>query len=607
MGSIIEESQKSRRRIKFKINKKSIIVFIVLFLLATGASAYFNRNQETNTIKEQKEWTVKQGDLAVAIEADGKVVAEDGVELSFSVSGDNLEIEEVFVKEGDRVLKGDKIATVKTETLELNVRNAYASYLASLADYNDTMNGATEKQKSDALDKITSAEIALEQSKISLANTEQSAADSIRTAEKNLEDNQDTLTSKDVKDAYESLIETIKSINISLEDILRDSDEVLGIDNTDINKDYKYAIGASNTAILNKVKLTYNQASAELKKLDSLIINLNIYSPYSDIDLASSKASEILSIFEEHLYYMNGTLEASIINSEFTQSELNSFISTIASNRNTINTKITTLNTKIKDVDDAMESLEDYVIDYQNTIADAERSIANAEASLHSKELSLEQAKRDYQDLIAPLTEAEKNAAYSKLTSASISLEKAQLDLNQATIVSPIDGEVAMLNYKTGDIIVNKSTSDPVAVIINNDTLFIEVKIEEADINNIKVGQKANVTFDSLDDLELSGEVSFISLTSETNNSGIVTYLVRIVINDKGDVQIREGMTAFVNFITAGADNVLIIPVSAVSNVNNQPSVMNESGEWISVVTGFTDGKNVEVISGLKVGDKIIY
>lgn len=607
MGSIIEESQKSRRGIKLKFNKKSIIILVLILLFAGGAYYYFSRNNKEELVREQKAWTVKQEDITISIESDGKVVAEDGVELSFSVSGDNLEIEEVFVKEGDAISKGDKIATVKTETLELNVRTAYASYLSALADYNETVDGATDKEKSDAQDKITSAEIAVEQSKISLANIEQAAEESIKNAKDRLDDNQDELTSEDVKDAYEALVDTIKSINISLDSILKDSDEILGVDDKSINDAYEDYIGATNSNYLNKAKGYYIASRDRLEDLDSLVLSLNIYSNYTDIDTAASQTEEALESFEDHLYYLNLTLEESITGTGLTQTQLNSFINSIINNRTSVNTKITGLNTKKQAVEDAKDNLEDYIVDYDNAVADAARSIDNAEASLRSKELSLEQAERDYQDLTSPLTNAEKNSANSRLTSASVSLEKAQLDLEQATITSPIDGEIAALNYKTGDIIVDNSNSDPVAVILNSDTLFIEVNIEEADINKIQVGQTAYATFDSLDELELLGEVSFISLTADTNNSGVVTYLVRIVITDKQGAQIREGMTAFVDFVTVGVEDVLIAPVDAVTNVNDSPSVLSQSGEWLPVVTGFTDGDYVEIIDGLQAGDKILY
>ncbi|OGF25406.1 hypothetical protein A2331_01160 [Candidatus Falkowbacteria bacterium RIFOXYB2_FULL_34_18] len=621
MISILEESKKSRRMGFLGKNKKIIIGGLILIIVGYAGYSYFRGNKTQTVQTAPKEWIVKQDDLQIAIEADGKVVAEDGVELSFSVSGDNLEVEDVFVKEGDKVKKGDKIATVKTETLEFNLRNAYSSYQSSLADYNNTMSGATEEEKQNALDKISSYEISLEQGKINLENTKQSAENSIYNAEQavkdakeNLDDNQDELTSESVKDAYKILVDTIKSINISLESILPDSDDILGIDHKSVNDNFEENLGAKDITTLSHANNSYIQAKNKKEELEPIAVSLDRYSDYKDTEAAAVIATETLNIFEDHLYDMRTMLESTITSTNLSQTSLDALKSTINSNRTTINTKISVLADDIDDIQDAKDALDDYVQDYEDALRDlenakknAERDIANSESSLKSKELSLEQAKRDYNDLIAPLTDAELASARSKLTSASINLEKANLELDKATIISPIDGEVAMLNYKKGDIIVDNSSSDPVAVIINNDTLFIEVNIEEADINKISVGQKAYATFDALNDLKFEGEISFISLTSETSNSGIVTYLVRIIITNTGEAKIREGMTAFVDFIIAEANNVLSIPVAAVRNIEGNPSTTLENGEIKKVTTGFTDGKNVEVINGLNAGDKIIY
>jgi RND family efflux transporter MFP subunit len=321
-----------------------------------------------------------------------------------------------------------------------------------------------------------------------------------------------------------------------------------------------------------------------------------------------------LQKFEKHLYDMKQLIEATIISPNLTQTELDSFANSINSNRTSVNTKITSLNSEIKTVQDTKENIDDYLTDYkdamrdlENTEKNAQRDIENSQASLKSKELNLEQAKQDYEDLLAPLTASETAAARSRMTSASVSLEKAQLELKKATIESPIAGVVAMLSYKTGDIIVDTSASNPVAIIINNDTLFIEVPIEEADINKIELGQVAYANFDSLDDLQLQGEVSFISLTSQTSNNNIVTYLVRVLFENSKKEQIREGMTALADFVIAQAKDVLVVPVSAVRNIAGKPSVELESSEERVVITGFTDGDYVEIISGLEKGEKINY
>jgi len=643
MSSILEESKKSRG------GKKSWIIKIIIFLVICSASVsayyFFKQDDKKEVVVEQKEWTVKKDDLKISIESDGKVVAEDGVELSFSVSGDNLEVKEVFINEGDKIKKGDKVATVKTETLELNVRNAYSNYLSTLAGYNEVMNGATEEQIADAKDSIALAEISLKQSKISLENVKQSNAeriqsieDSIYDAEKRLkeakeevdDDNSDEISDKEIVEAYEELVDVIKAINISLSGILGDSDEIVGVDKEYLNDDFESLLGVKKADTLTDAKASYSEARKALDILDSMVILLNLNSSYSDIDMAGNQAILALHEFEKHLYDMKLMLEESITSNNFTQTDLDNFATKINTNRSIVNSKIASINTQnraisnakedysdakndiedknnedIDNYNDAKRILDNLNRDLANIRLENQRNIENSEETLRNKELNLEQAKRNYNDLIAPLTESKKASERSKLTSSSISLEKARNELENATIISPIDGVVASLNYKTGDIILDNT--NPVAVIINNDTLFIEVNIEETNIGKIKKGQTVYAVFDALDELKLKGEVTFISLTSKTDNSGIVTYLVRIMILNKGEVQIREGMTASVDFITAEVEDVLVVPVGAVKNVSNLPSVLNSNNEWIPVTTGFTDGKKVEVISGLKAGDKIVY
>jgi len=620
MVSILEESQRARKRGFLGFFKQKKIIITLAILIVAGALYYFlPKGNSAEVAVQPKEWTAKKDNLKISIQADGKVVAEDGVELSFSVSGDTLEVEDVFVKEGDKIKKGDKIATVKTDDLQYDLNKAYASYQSTLASYNESMAGATEKQKQDSLSSIEQAKISLEQTKSSLQKTKVSAAQSIDNAEETLKDaeeaynkNKDINNSKDIDDVYEILVDTIKATSISLESILPDSDEILGIDNIFINDDYEHLLGVKNINTLSVAKNSYNIVKAKKQALDILATPLSRNSSYLDINKAAEQAEKTLEEFEKHLYDMQLLIDATITDDNLNQSSLNSFKSTVNSNRSAINTKITTLSDDIKDVQDVKDSISDYKDAYddarqalEDAKSDAEQDISNAESSVRNKELSLESAQANYDDLIAPLTESELASLRSSLTSAVISLDKAKNDFDKATLTSPIDGEVVLLNYKTGDIILT-SDSKPVVSIINNETLFIEVNIEEADINKVKVGQKAYATFDALDGLELEGEVTFISLTSETSNQGIVTYLVRVVFENK-DSQIREGMTAFVDFITAEAKDVLVVPVDAVRNVDGKPSVESVDVNWIPVTTGFTDGKYVEVISGLNEGDKILY
>jgi HlyD family secretion protein len=623
-NSIIAESRKARKKslLGFFFSKK-IIIFLVLLAIIGGGFYYFifNKKKTVQVIKEPKEWTVKRDDLQIAVESDGKVTAKDGVELSFSVSGDTLEVTQVYVKEGDKIKKGDKVAAVKTDDLQYASNKAYASYQATLASYNESLSGATDKQIADSQASLEQAKISLEQAKISLDKTKTSDEEKIRLAQQAVKNaneelvkNQNELSSEDVKSAYEDLVDTIKSVYISLGDILADSDKVLGADDKSINNDFENLLGVKDYSSLGTANDSYVKTKGEVSKLDALAAGLSLNSPYSDIDKASKQANTALESFEKHLYDMQKLLEATIISSNFTQTELDSFKSNVNSNRTSINSKITSLNNSIKSVKDAKDKLDDYVTAYNNAVLDLENAkksleqdLTNGKTSIRVKEIAIEQAESNLKELKAPLTESELASLRSSLTSASISFDQARNNLEKSTLTSPIDGEVAALNYKAGDIIITADNT-PVVSIINNNTLFIEANIEESDINKIKVGQKAYATFDAADSLKLEGEVSFISLISEASNNGVVTYPVKIVFQNTEDGQIREGMTVSVSFVTAGVSDVLIVPLNSVKNVSGKSSVESVSGEWLPVVTGFTDGSEyVEIISGLNEGDKILY
>ena len=78
-------------------------------------------------------------------------------------------------------------------------------------------------------------------------------------------------------------------------------------------------------------------------------------------------------------------------------------------------------------------------------------------------------------------------------------------------------------------------------------------------------------------------------------------------MTNTGTSQIREGMTASLEFITSEAPNVIAIPVTAVRNIGGKPSVEMLDGTIRNVVTNFTDGKKTEIISGLQEGEVITY
>lgn len=621
-SSILEESKKAKRGIFGFIFKKKIIIIILLLLAAGGTAYYFyNKNTQSQAVVAQpKKWTVKKEDIKISVQASGKVVAKDGVELSFPVTG-NLEVDNVYVKEGDKIKKGDKIASVKTENLSFELRNAYASYQSALANFNSKQAAPTKNETDKAQAAINQAQVSLDQAKISLEKTKSSAdqqianaQSSLAVAENNLKLNSDTNNSQIVSDSYVDLLSAINSADNVILDTLQDSDKVLGVDDQLANFNFKNLLGVQAPNSYNKAKNSYLNVKDLKSRLDSCVNALGSSPTNSALDNCASRAQDAVKGAQNFLSDLQVMLIGTITSVDLSQSQLDSFKATNNSDISGMNSAMTSVTNAVRSVINAKNSLENYQINYDKAVNDLQitkqqtaQDIKTAESSVTSRQVSLEQAKIDYKTLIAPVAEVDLASARAQLTSAAINVDKAKYNMEQATLTSPIDGIVSMLNYKKGDIILDSSTTKTVATIINNDTLFIEANIEEADISKLKVGDKAQVTFDAIDGVNLSGEISFISLTSETSSNGIVTYLVRVLLTNTSASQIREGMTAAIEFITAEAPGVLSVPVEAVHNVGGKPSVEMADGQYATVTTGFTDGKKAEIISGLKEGDIIIY
>lgn len=600
---------------------KKILSALVLLSVISVAVWYFGIRKDSSTQvaqAKQEVWTVKRDDVRVAIEADGKVTADDMVALSYPVTG--VTINNLYIKEGQQIKQGDKIATMDTASNQFDLRSAQNSYKSALNNLELKLQPPTDQEIAQAKASIEQAEIALEQIKISneqsRATAEQNIANaerSVETAKLNLQLNQNADTSQIVQNAYEGLFNTVQSVAITIGNALSKSDDILGVDDEVGALEYKPYIGVLNSGSYTAAEISYNLSKTQKNILDSVMIGLSADSSHESIQSAADTAKTALEALQAHYLDLQRVLDYSMTSADFTQSELDSLKSSVSSMRSSIASSLSSISSSRQSIISAQNNLANYEINYEKAVADleaakkkAEQDLATLDANLRLKEISLEQAKLNYDALMEPPKEVDLTSSRISVENAKISLDRVMYNIDQATLKSPINGEVVEVNGKQGDLI-SKDESGAFVQILNKDTLFIEVSIEEADINKISVGQKAYVTFDALEDVQVEGSVSFVSVISQQNSNGITSYPVKVLLQSDGTEGIREGMTAFVEFAVAESNDVLVTPVSAVKNVNGKPSVQMESGEWTPVVTGFTDGKVVEIISGLKEGDKVLY
>jgi len=171
-----------------------------------------------------------------------------------------------------------------------------------------------------------------------------------------------------------------------------------------------------------------------------------------------------------------------------------------------------------------------------------------------------------------------------------------------APLVAPLDGQIISRTLVPGQVV--QSTD---IVFIMSDHLIAKADMDETDLAHVFLGQKADVTLDSYPQNVFAGQVFKIDYNSTTTNN-VTTYGVDVALQ-KAPAQARSGMTANVSFIAAERTNVLLLPADAIQGTNFvllPPATPGASPDAKTITTGLSDGKLVEIVSGLKEGDTVL-
>jgi multidrug efflux pump subunit AcrA (membrane-fusion protein) len=257
----------------------------------------------------------------------------------------------------------------------------------------------------------------------------------------------------------------------------------------------------------------------------------------------------------------------------------------------------------------------------------AKNSMEAAKAKINSLESSMWQAHEDFEsrsldtelsvdDPIFIQTERDWKAAESNylnqkdvISQSEISLSSSWLDY-QATLDGPVkatvDGEIANLAIAEGQMI---KSVDTALIIKTEGDVWVELAINENDIQDIAPGQKAEVTIDALSGLAVPATVQRVDEFA-TVVSDVALYYVYLTL-DEVDNQIRPGMTTQVEITTQEKNDVLLVSISAIKPYQGEKAVQildENTGTVVyqPVEIGVMSDISVEVISGLEEGQKII-
>lgn len=191
-------------------------------------------------------------------------------------------------------------------------------------------------------------------------------------------------------------------------------------------------------------------------------------------------------------------------------------------------------------------------------------------------------------------------AAKAQLGIAEANVKMAEAKLNDTIIRSPINGRIGFVHYNVGEFV---PLGVPVIQVIDDQFITLELGISEKDISYLSLGDFVEVKISSLAGEKYVGTVSEIGPASET---GI--FPVKIKMENK-DNKIKQGMSARVTLKLAQKDQIIAVPVDAITEEAGKFYIFvleKDTAKRVWIETGITNGEMVEVLDGLKPGQKVI-
>ena len=237
---------------------------------------------------------------------------------------------------------------------------------------------------------------------------------------------------------------------------------------------------------------------------------------------------------------------------------------------------------------------------------------------------ALDNANRDYLSMLNKqhVAEAEIAVDTAKLSQAQAQVAQSQASLKQleeelsyTTLTSPMDGVILSRDVELGDavssILVLGSGATKVMTLGDIKQVYVDGKVDEADIAAVYMGQPARIRIESFKERVFNGKVTRIApLGVEKDN--VTTFSVRVSI-DNPNGEIKANMTANAEIINLEHKNALVVPEQAINYdplrkafVNVPDTKAKDGMRRVDVTAGISNGSKTEILAGLKSGDKVV-
>ncbi|EKY5004015.1 efflux RND transporter periplasmic adaptor subunit [Citrobacter amalonaticus] len=229
-----------------------------------------------------------------------------------------------------------------------------------------------------------------------------------------------------------------------------------------------------------------------------------------------------------------------------------------------------------------------------------------------------EQAKAQYDAQVQQI-----DVSDAQIVQAEMAVKTAQANLSYTRIVAPIDGEVLGIVTREGQTIVSSQTAPTILVLANLDTMQVQTRISEADVQKIRPGQPLRFYVIANPDKRYVSTMGFVQPAPQEaleapgesgmggNQQAMAVYYTGTFEVPNAERELKTSMTAQVFIQIAEAKNVLRVPVAALGQALDTErytitTIENGKTRTRTIRIGINDRQYAEVLEGLQVGDRVV-
>jgi HlyD family secretion protein len=217
------------------------------------------------------------------------------------------------------------------------------------------------------------------------------------------------------------------------------------------------------------------------------------------------------------------------------------------------------------------------------------------------------------------IAEVDLLSSKESLEQARALLDQQEDRLSKTRVYAPIHGTITTLDIKVGETAIASSTNIPgssLMTIANPASIHTEVNVDEADIANVEIGQKARVFAIAYPDQPVEGIVESIAVSAKVaEGQQGQSFAIKIRLLDPEKITLRPGMTCRAEIFTATKGGVLAAPIQAIlveedltTDEVERDVFVNRNGRAVKtpVSVGIADDSYQEIVSGLSPGDEVV-